>query len=547
MQKIEKQKSIAVLVATAALGAGGALPNFAQALSFESGEWQFDVDTSLTGAAQWRTESRDKTLSTDPSSLNYNDGNNNFDDGSMTSAKGSFILELAGQRDNLSFFVRTDGLYDYVYEDQKTDLSEQNYLTYNAAIPNYGTVKRGDFPDGTLDEHGKRMRLLEAFIDYEVDLANQGGSIRVGRQVIAWGEALLYQGVNALQNPLDAGVALSPGVEAKEIFLPTGAIDLKWNFTDNISTEAYYKLEWDKSTLPGVGSFLSPADTGPGGERVILTDGVTAPVIGEKKADDEGQWGLLVRYVTDYGTTYSISRSRSHANTPGIELFLNNDDINDYVLTGDGNLQNSYSREIYLEGIDVWQFGVNTTWGEASVYADIAYTDNGPFVDRSEYVDVEGNRIRASTTRGNYRQLILGMLDVYTALPWLAERFTLTAEAIYQSNNLGKSEREDAPYGITEDAWGYRLNAILSYYAVLPGLDLDIPMSWRQDVDGYGASVLQNSLLEGQKWASVGAKAYYLDNWEFEAKYSFYFGNDDPGEPILADRDNVTVSAKYKF
>ncbi len=547
MQKIHKQKTIAVLVAGAAWIAGSALSTTAMALTFDAGDWQLDLDTSLTGAAQWRTESRDKKLSTDPDNLNYNDGNNNFDDGSMTSAKGSFILEFAGKRENLSFFVRTDGLYDYVYEDKRSDLSEENYLTYNGAIPNFGTVKRGDFPDDTLDEHGKRLRLLEAFVNYDIDLESQAGSVRLGRQVIAWGEALLYQGVNALQNPLDAGVALSPGVEAKEIFLPTGAFDVKWNFTDNISSEAYYKLEWEKSTLPGVGSFLSPADTGPGAERVILTDGVTAPVISEDKPGYEDQWGLLLRYVTDYGTTFSVSRSRSNANTPGIELFLNAGDITNYVLTGDGNLKNSYSREIYLDSIDVWQFGVNTTWGEASVYADLVYVDNGPFVDRSEYVDAEGNRIRASTVRGEYQQLILGMLDVYTALPWLAERFTLTAEAIYQTNNLGKSEREDAPYGITEDAWGYRLNASLSYYSVLPGMDLEIPLSWRQDVDGYGASVLQNSLIEGQKWASVGAKALYLDNWEFEAKYSFYFGNDDPGEPILADRDNVTLSAKYKF
>ena len=87
----------------------------------------------------------------------------------------------------------------------------------------------------------------------------------------------------------------------------------------------------------------------------------------------------------------------------------------------------------------------------------------------------------------------------------------------------------------------------LKYFAVLPGLDIDIPLSFRHDVDGFGASVVKNSLIEDQKWASVGVHAYYLTNWEFDAKYSFYFGNNDLQEPLLYDRDNFAISAKYRF
>lgn len=531
-----RQENVAMTAKAVLLIAAGLLPKSALALSYEVGGWHFDIDTSLTAAAQWRTESRDKRLSTHPDNYNYNDGNNNFDVGSLTSAKGSFILEVGGDYENFSFFIRGDGLYDYVYENKKSDMSRENYLTYNAGFPNGGEVKRGDYPDGTLDEHGKRLRLLEAFINYDIDLAEQSGSVRVGRQVIAWGEALLYQGVNALQNPVDGGVALSPGVEAKEIFLPTGALDLKWNFTETISSEVYYKLEWEETTTPGVGSFLSPADIiGIGAERVILVPGVTAPVVRAVKADDGGQWGALLRYVTYGGTTFAISRTRSHANKPGADFVL---DLAD--------LGQSFTREVYLEDIDVWQFGFNTTWGEASVYADLVYSDSVPFVDTSQFFNDQGQLVASSVTRGHYRQLVVGMLDAYTALPWLAERVNLTAEAVYQSNNLGTGNREDNTYGVTDDAWAYRFNAILQYYSVLPGLDIDIPLSFQHDVKGYGASVM-NSLIEDQKWASIGVHGYYLSNWEFDVKYSFYFGNDDLEEPILSDRDNLAINVKYKF
>lgn len=531
----DRQKSVAMILGATALITAAAMPNMAMALTFETGAWLFDVDTSLGAAAQWRTESRDKTLSTDFDNYNLNDGNNNFDTG-LVSAKGSFILEIAGQREDFSFFVRTDGLYDYVYEDEKSDLSQEDYLTYNGAIPNGGKLKRGDFPSGTLSEHGKRVRLLEAFVNQEFELAEQSGGVRLGRQVIAWGEALLYQGVNTMQNPIDGGVALSPGVEAKEIFLPTNAIDLKWSFSNSISAEAYYKLEWEETTQPGVGSFLSTSDiTGPGAQRVILTPGVlSGKVLEADNPDDFGQWGTALRYLTEEGTSFGISYTRSHANGPGSQFLLD--------LAGE-----TTSQEIYLEDINFWQFGVNTTVGEASIYADLAYSDNAQFIDKSRYLNDRGQLVAADVVRDDYRQAVVGITDGYTAFPWLSPQIILTAEAIYQSNDLGEGDKTGTPYIATDDAWGYQFILIFKYYSVLPGVDLDVPISFRHDVDGYGETMLKNVLVEDQKWASVGVNALYLDNWEMQAKYSFYFGNDDTGEPVLSDRDNIALSVKYKF
>jgi len=535
LQQNGSRRTTAMALSAAVLCAAVTLPDRARALTLESGDWLFDIDTTLSAAAQWRTESRDKSLSEDPDNYNLNDGNNNFDTG-LVSGKGSFILELGGRREDFSFFIRGDGLYDYVYEDKNSDLSKEDYLTYNGGIPNGGKLKRGEFPQGTLSEHGKRLRLLEAFVNYEFELGDGAGGIRLGRQVIAWGEAIMYQGVNTMQNPIDGGVALSPGVEAKEIFLPTAALDLKWSFSDSISAEAYYKLEWEETTQPGVGSFLSASDiTGPGAQRVVLVPGIlSGKVIKADDPSDYGQWGTAIRYLTESGTSYSVSFTRSHANAPGSEFILD--------LAGE-----TTSQEIYLEDIDFWQFGVNTNWGEAAVYADLAYSDNAQFVDQSQYLNNDGKLVAANVTRGDYRQLVVGITDGYTAFSWLSPQIILTAEAIYQSNNLGKGDKEGTPYLVTDDAWGYQFILILKYYSVFTGLDLDVPVSFRQDVDGYGATIMKNVLIEGQKWASVGLHGYYLDNWEIDAKYSFYFGNDDPGEPVLSDRDNVALSVKYKF
>ncbi|MFV8817745.1 DUF1302 domain-containing protein [Haliea sp. E17] len=519
-----------------AVVACAAQPGAALALSYDYGDWLFNVDTSLTAAMQWRTESRDKQALDDPLDpyRNLDDGNNNFDPG-LVSAKGSFILELGAVYGDLSFFLRSDGLYDYVYENKNSDMSARHYATYNGAIPNGGQVQLGDYPKGTLDEHGQRLRLLEAFVNYQFELGERLGSLRVGSQLIAWGEATIYQGVNTMQNPIDGGVALSPGVEAKEIFLPTPAVDLKYDLTDGLSAEAYYKLKWAKTTQPGVGSFLSTSDfTGPGAQRILLGSAGAGEVRSADKPGNGGQWGAALRYLTEGGTNFTLSYNNNHANAPGSQIVFD-------------PLNGSYTREVYLKDIEFWQFSVATNLGEALVYADFAYSDNAPFIDQTRYLNERRQLVAADVSRATYRQLVVGMTDVYTAFPWLSRQIALTAELLYQDNSVGEGDKTGTPYIATDDAWGYQALAILKYFSVLPGMDVDVTLSFRQDVDGYGSAALKNNLIEGQKWASLGFNAVYLTNWEFAAKYSFYFGNDDRDEPVLSDRDNLALSVKYKF
>jgi len=537
MHKPEQPETNAKRLLAGVAAALALLPSVTLAMSFDAGGWNFNVDTSLTSAFQWRTESNDKGAIQGPEDLvytNLNDGNNNFDTG-LVSAKGSFILEFGGDYEDFAFFIRTDGLYDYVYEQEETNLSPQDYLTYNGAIPNGGDVKRGDFPDKTLDKQGKRMRLLEAFVNYEFEVGDQISSVRAGRQVIAWGEATVYQGINTLQNPIDGGVALSPGVEAKEIFLPTAAIDLKLGLTDHFNFETYAKLEWDKTTQPGVGSFLSTSDiTGPGAERILLGPLGTGAVVSSDDPGNYGQWGAALRYLADDGSNLTFSYTRSDDNIPGSDVLI--DTVN-----------GSFTREEYMRNIEFWQFSVATNISEALVYADLAWSSDAPFVDQSQYVNDQGQTVFSSLTRGDYRQLVLGMTDVYTAFPWLSRQIAFTGEVLYQSNNVGDSDKKGTPYIVTDDAWGYQFLIFLKYFSVIPGMDLDVPLSFRHDVNGYGATTLKNNLIEGQKWASAGVTANYLTNWEFAAKYSWYFGNHDRDEPVLSDRDNFALSVKYKF
>ncbi|MEH6519512.1 MAG: DUF1302 family protein [Halioglobus sp.] len=518
-----------------------------RAMEFEFDEFLLNVDTTLGAAAQWRTESRDKRLGGSDTTSNFNDGNNNFDPG-LISARGNLILEVGGEYRDFSFFVRGDAVYDWVYAEEETDMSDLNYLTYNGGFPAGGSVAQGDFPRETVAEHGRRTRLLDAFVGYNFSVAEQSGAVRLGRQVISWGEATFFSGINSLQNPIDAVAALSPGAEVREILLPTSAVDLKWDFTNSFGMEAYYKLDWQASTLPGVGSYLSSSDTtGPGAEKILLGPLGAGDITRAQKPEDDDQWGLAARYMTDDGANYELYYIRAHANIPGQDVEV------------DLNTSSGTAWEVYTEDIDVWSASFSTNLAEAQVYLDAAYSDNMPFIDLSSVLGDDGVLTRSEVVRGHYWQASAGFTDIYTALPWLSEQITVLGEVHYQGNNLGGSRLVRPPaagfspgpgdsMAVTDTAWGYQLLVRLQYYAVLPGLDLTVPINFKHDVDGYGNAIaLNNGLKEDQKVASLGVDAFYLTNWQFSAKYSWYFGNNIPEDRVLSDRDNIAISMKYLF
>ena len=546
----KRSKLVAAVRGTALVGFWAACTP-AQALEYNVGDWLFNVDVTLGYSAQWRTENRDDGLE---AIENSNDGNNMFDDGSLTSSKVNTILELGGEKGNFSFFIRGDALYDHVYEDANTDMSDENYLTYNAGIPQGGNIEKGEFVQDTLDEHGTRVRLLDAFAIYGFDVGDQGGSIKAGRQVISWGGSRFWPGVNGLQNPNDGAVALSPGVETKEIFLPTTAIDLKWDFTGNISAEAYYKLEWKETTQPGVGSYLSTSDvTGPGSVRVLLP-----PPFENGKADgsdtpgDDNQWGVALRYMTDEGWNFELSYVEAHANLPSVFSYTDLSPLYPVPLDVPG----SFLEEVYVEDIKSWNFSVSGNVGEAEVYADVYYSDDIPFIDTSENF-VLGDTpfglqpvglVASDTERDEYWQVTVGMSDVYTAFKWLSPSIALLAEVIYTQNDLGKGDIEDTPYLVTDDAWGYQFAITPRYFNVIQGMDVIVPISFRHDFKGYGNAIaLGNGLEEEQMRAGIKVQADYLTNWQFSASYAWYMGEKNDLENGLIDRDNFSVAVKYRF
>ena len=170
------------------------------------------------------------------------------------------------------------------------------------------------------------------------------------------------------------------------------------------------------------------------------------------------------------------------------------------------------------------------------MYADVLYSDDMPFVDRTQ-VFLPGGLIRSQVIGDEYWQVTVGMSDLYTAFKWLSPSIAFNAEVLYQGNDVGESDLVE-PWTVTDDAWGYQFALTPRYFNVIQGLDGTLSLAFRHDVEGYGNAIaLGNGLEEDQKRASLTATGVYLGSWEIKATYAMYFDEKEEGDYLIKLRN----------
>lgn len=511
-------------VRLALLMLAGGLSGQASALSFQpSDELTIDVDTTLSYGLAWRTESRDRRLT---SSANGNDGDNAFDRGSLINNRVGFLTEAnLNWRTDYGLFVRAAGFYDNVY-DQGND---NDTGTSNCFAG--GQCSRPDrFSQDTIDQHREDLRLLDSYLYGTWDIGGRNLNLRLGDQVVSWGESLFYQGISSAQSPVDATKATTPGVEVKEILLPVGQLFAQYSLTDNLDLQAYYQYEWDKTDLFGVGSYFSTTD--------FIDDGGFNDASGflkrlpDDKPSDSGQYGVALTYsaASLNNTEFGLYYSRFHAKTPMLD-FLS--DLGSY-------------RVRYFDNIDQYGASFATVLGDTSLSGEISYRDGQPVLVDNHF----GSPVRAETLQTQF-----SLIHVLGPTSW-ADNTTLVGEVVY--NNVLHNDKSEAvalgpffsvPATDTlfkdRDAWGYTVQASFDYNNVFSGWDMTVPVTYSTAAQGDSSLLGSINSGEGDDRMSIGSSWRYLGNFTVEARYNAYLGN--AKNAPLADRDNVALNFKYRF
>ncbi|MEO7742215.1 MAG: DUF1302 domain-containing protein [Usitatibacter sp.] len=300
-----------LVVAIALLGAAPAW-----ALQFELPNGiRANVDTTVSYGISVRTSERDPALigianGGTSRSANEDDGDLNFDKNKAFANLLKATVDAEVKWRNFGFFGRGSAYYDF-------DLHDSDKL---------GPVGRKRL--------GKDVVGLDGFVYGAFDLGGRNLNVRVGRQVISWGEStFIPNGINVI-NAVDVSKLRVPGSELKEAFIPTTGIWSSFQMTNAATIEGFYLTNHDKIRLDPRGSYFSNNDfASDDANRVILSFGrrrdehtppgnpvppgiptlsatavalygpydpaasVWAPRSADRPPSDDGQWGGALRYL----------------------------------------------------------------------------------------------------------------------------------------------------------------------------------------------------------------------------------------------------------
>jgi hypothetical protein len=194
-------------------------------------------------------------------------GTLNYDKGDRFSTPLKVITDVEIRKGDFGLLIRGKAWYDDALENGDVRLGNQPN-NYNGVRPGLGPQPGGLFippldgnwPEQSLSDDGfeKEQRfsnamLLDAYLYGSFGIGDTDLQLRLGRQVVNWGESVFIQGVNQI-NPIDVPAARRPGAELKEVLLPVAMAYANWGFSFG-SMELFYEFEWDNTSIDSCGTY----------------------------------------------------------------------------------------------------------------------------------------------------------------------------------------------------------------------------------------------------------------------------------------------------
>ncbi|WP_282875099.1 DUF1302 domain-containing protein [Pseudomonas peli] len=414
MTKTKQTWRLAKLPLAVSLASTLAAPAFG--VTFNIGEIEGQFDSSLSVGASWSVRGADPDLigsnnGGDGLSQTTDDSRQNFKRGETFSKIFKGIHDLELKYGDTGVFVRGKYWYDFELKDESRlfkDISDSNR-------------KEGAQSSGS--------QILDAFVYHNYAIGDQPGSVRLGKQVVSWGEStFIRNSINEI-NPVDVSAFRRPGAEIKEGLIPVNMFYVSQSLTENLSMEAFYQLEWDQTVVDNCGTFFAQPDiiadgcnnnlrvlsnnplAGAGVNNTLRnlnalsggalpnrpdlvidqnSEGVLVRRVGDRDARDDGQWGTAFRYFsqaldTEFGAYFMNYHSRTPAFSaagPAANVYATaqaaftggNAQLQPLVVAGNSSYFLEYPEDIRLYGLS---FSTTLPTGTA-MSGEVSYRPNAP-------------------------------------------------------------------------------------------------------------------------------------------------------------------------
>lgn len=591
--------------AAMAILSASCLPAHAVRFGSEEAGWSGSFDSTLSYGLAMRTQSPDCTvLGNDNGGCNVGTRNalssrynlaagtgyanadfnySNFDDGDLNHKKRDIVSSVFKGTHELS--LKADGGWSALgrftwFADSKVDDTRRTALSSEAK--SYAA---------------SRLDLLDLWVSRSFELNGKPAKLKVGNQVISWGEDLFIPGgVNQI-NAIDLQKFHTPGTQLKEIFLPAPMASFSAALAEHVNVEGYYQFYWNAYRFDAVGTFFSTYDVVGRGKRPgyfptsvvedtfgvgtcaattptgkcgdpatsglddasLIAAGLAVPFGGERRPKRGGQFGLAMRFdAPEMDSEFALYYQRYHDKTP----FLG------YTSTGLGNIS-SYSWN-YGEDRDLFGASMNTKVGPVAVGAELSYRPRDsvaidptvPFGSKGASGVYDPNSVYDTGFHPGYvteRKWQAHLTGFYTFSPndplgglasalGASDGFVLAEGALTWYPGLDRSGA--TPYLLTNYAlptrtsWGVVLEAGLNYPNVFgSGVTLTPQIDWFQDIKGTSPNALP--FVEGRKSMTLSLLASYRGQWRGALQWVKYWGGG--GNNLMRDRDFIAASLSYSF
>jgi hypothetical protein len=571
---------------------------------------QIRWDNTLRYSYAKRMKNQDPLLLVNP---NSDDGDRNFDKGTVGNR-----LDLLSELDfvykkDWGFRVSGAAWYDAAYRGTLagTNAATTNHLSNGLPDP-------GKLNDSAQHWYYHGAEFQDAFIFGKFDLGAMPVSFKAGRHTVYWGESLMgggaIHGISYGQAPLDIAKGLMlPGVEAKELFRPLTQFSLQAQPTPKLTLLAQCFFQWDSYRLPEGGTYLGFLDpiqrsgeslvAGPNQRllRGLDSDPKKSPEsygVGLKYSPDwlDGTVGLYYRRFSDMQPQMAVRPTAAtlpaalNAAWTGLGYVAVSPVVNGMatyafspayipgLLQGQvGNYYMAYGKGVDLAGISLSKTVLGTSLG-----AEFSYRWRMPLVSNPvtilpaplvttlasvgvkqpgviTAVPVDGDTpgARGNTMHGLVNLLgVTGKTPLYDTSSWMVEVVWNRLDCVNQNSTALKMARSgytliDAG---TKEFYGAGLSFTPTWFQVLPGLDLTMPLAYSVGLSGNSVVSSGGNKNSGSWGAGFGLD--FLTAYKFDIKYVGFFGDlgSDPlhtpngfGTAALRDRNMVTFTFTTKF
>ena len=454
----------------------------------------------------------------------------------------------------------------------------------------------------------QNVTLLDLWVAKEFEIGGNSAKVKLGNQVISWGEdVFIMGGVNSI-NALDLRKIHIPGVQLKEIFIPAPILSFSTGLGNGWSTEAYYQFRWNKFILDPAGTYWSSADfIGRGGMRgafvpTSLLNGLTplSPIlqgagfplptgtlgdfdpsrgrslaylagngavvaVEQTSPKNGGQYGFNLRFKPkDAETEYTAYAIRYHDKLPfvGFKGFCAGGTA---ACADPANMIIAAAVEQYGEDKSLLGLSLNTKVGDWAVGAEISYRPRDsvaidptvPFAGRyslGEAAAVANGGIAMLNGYKNekkYQAHLTGfrLLPQWITMPLGAAEGAFMGEvAVTNYPDLDLSGA--VPYLLnnytlpTRRSWGYVAELGLTYANILSSGWTMSPL-----LDYYhdvkGVSPNTIPFVEGRRAIALNLNFDYHNVWKANVGYTTFFGGGNLN--MMRDRDVLSASVSYIF